>query len=153
MVSMNDYANFGEGFGNASSGDVSELAKALTTGDYAQSAGISGQVNGAALAVESLENSLKILTYNEQHAKLWKKINKTPAYSTVEEYNQLVSYGGASGGFLPEGVLPETEDSLYKRQAAFVKFLGTTREVTHPATLVRSAHGDVITRENKNLFH
>lgn len=150
MVSMNDYLNFGQGFGNASVNDVAELNKALTTGAYAQASGVAGQVNGSALQVESLENSLKVLTYSDQHVKFWKKIAKTPAYSTVEEYNQLLSYGTGMGGFVPEGVLPEVEDSQYKRQASFVKFLGTTREVTHPMTLVRSAHGDVIARENQN---
>ena len=150
MVSMNDYVDFGNGFGTASAADVSELNKALNTGAYAQATGVANQVNGAALQVESLENSLKVLTYSDQHVKFWKKIAKTPAYSTVEEYNQLLSYGHQWSAFLPEGVLPETDDSKYKRQASFVKFLGTTREVTHPMTLVRSAHGDVIARENQN---
>lgn len=147
---MNDYENFGHGFGLGSSQDVAELSKALNTGGYAQSGGVAGQVNGAALQVESLENSLKVLTYSDQHVKFWKKIAKTPAYSTVEEYNQLLSYGSNTGAFVPEGMLPETDDSEYRRQASFVKFLGTTREVTHPMTLVRSAHGDVIARENQN---
>lgn len=150
MVSMQDYVDFGQGFGSASAADVAELNKALNTGNYAQANGVAGQTNGAALQVESLENSLKVLTYADQHVKFWKKIAKTPAYSTVEEYNQLISYGTNSGGFVPEGILPETDDSEYKRQASFVKFLGTTREVTHPMTLVRSAHGDVIARENQN---
>lgn len=150
MVSMNDYINFGQGFGTASAADVAELNKALTTGAYGQANGVAAQTNGAALQVESLENSLKVLTYSDKHVKFWKKIAKTPAYSTVEEYNQLLSYGNNSGGFIPEGVLPETDDSTYRRQASFVKFLGTTREVTHPMTLVRSAHGDVIARENQN---
>ena len=150
MVSINDYENFGQGFGLGTSQEVYELNKALNTGAYAQANGVAGQVNGAALQVESLENSLKVLTYSNEHVKFWKKIAKTPAYSTVEEYNQLLSYGSNSGGFVPEGVLPETDDSQYRRQASFVKFLGTTREVTHPMTLVRSAHGDVIARENQN---
>lgn len=150
MVSMNDYADFGNGFGTASAADVSELNKALNTGAYAQATGVANQINGAALQVESLENSLKVLTFSDQHVKFWKKIAKNPAYSTVEEYNQLLSYGSQWSAFLPEGTLPETDDSEYKRQASFVKFLGTTREVTHPMTLVRSAHGDVIARENQN---
>lgn len=149
-VSLQDYENFGQGFGNASSSDVENLNKALNTGSYGQANGVDGQTGGSALQVESLENSLKVLTYSDQHVKFWKKIAKTPAYSTVEEYNQLLSYGSNSGGFLPEGMLPETDDSEYRRRASFVKFLGTTREVTHPMTLVRSAHGDVIARENQN---
>lgn len=150
MVSIHDYENIGNGFGIASQADVAELNKALSTGGGAYAGGVNSQVNGAALQVESLENSLKVLTYTDQHVKFWKKIAKNPAYSTVEEYNQLLSYGDDGGGFVPEGVLPETQDSEYRRRASFVKFLGTTREVTHPMTLVRSAHGDVISRENQN---
>lgn len=150
MVSMNDYANFGSGFGIANAADVEALSKALTTGDYAQANGVAGQVNGAALQVESLEGSLKALTYQENNIQFWKRISKSPAYSTVEEYNQLLSYGQPNGGFVLEGELPETQDSEYRRQASFVKFLGTTRQVTHPMTLVRSAHGDVMALENQN---
>lgn len=150
MVSFQDYENFGQGFGVGSVADVAELNKALSTGGSAYANGVNAQVNGTALQVESLEHSLKVLTFADQHVKFWKKIAKTPAYSTVEEYNQLLSYGSDGGGFIPEGVLPETQDSEYRRRASFVKFLGTTREVTHPMTLVRSAHGDVIARENQN---
>lgn len=150
MVSLNDYEGFGQGFGLASPNQVADLNKALNTGGSAYAGGVDARVDGAALQVESLENSLKVLTYSDQHVKFWKKIAKTPAYNTVEEYNQLLSYGSNSGGFVPEGVLPETDDSQYRRQASFVKFLGTTREVTHPMTLVRTAHGDVIARENQN---
>lgn len=150
MVSLADYQNFGDGFGMASFRDVAELSKALNTEGYAQAQGVASQVGGSSLIVESLENSLKVLTYSDKHVVLWKKIFKKPAYSTVEEYNQLVSYGSEGGGFVPEGVMPEYEDSSYRRQASFVKFLGTTRSVTHPMTLVRSAHGDVVALENQN---
>lgn len=150
MVSINDYQNFGEGFGMAFGKDVADLNKALNTGAYGQAGNLADRQSGSVLQVESLENSLKVLTYSDQHVKFWKKIYKTPAYATVEEYNQLLSYGSEGGGFLPEGMLPDAEDSVYKRQASFVKFLGTTRQVTHPMTLVRSAHGDVMSLENQN---
>lgn len=153
IVSLQDYAgleSFGQGFGLSSADMVSDLNKALDTGAYGQFGGVSTQTGGAALQVESLENSLKVLTYSDKHVVLWKKIFKKPAYSTVEEYNQLVKYGSEGGGFVPEGIMPEYEDSTYRRQASFVKFLGTTRSVTHPMTLVRSAHGDVIALENQN---
>lgn len=150
IVTMADYANFGQGFGLGSSTDLSMLNKALDTGNYGYANGVAGQVNGAALQVESLENSLKVLTYSEKNVVFWKKIFKSPAYSTVEEYNQLNSYGSEGGGFVGEGMLPDVEDSNYQRKASFVKFLGTTRSVTHPMTLVNTAHGDVISLENKN---
>jgi hypothetical protein len=72
------------------------------------------------------------------------------AFNTVEEYNVLTSYGQDRGGFTLEGELPETEDSTYVRRAQLVKFMGTTREVTHPMTLVNTNVGDIINREMQN---
>lgn len=134
------------GFGSGSEADIQELAKALEAG-YQQGAGKTG---GSAMRVESLEASLKVLTYSSSHVKFWKKIHKSPAYSTVEEYNQLTDYGGDASPFVQEGELPQATDSSYIRRTQLVKFLGTTREVTHQATLVHPAHGDLIAMENQN---
>jgi hypothetical protein len=48
---------------------------------------------------------------------------------------------------VPEGVLPNTEDTTYERKTALIKFLGTTREVTLQMLMVRAAHGDVVALE------
>lgn len=145
QISLKDYDGL-NGFGASTMGDVNELTKALSAGYQT-----SGQTGGSALRVESLEASLKVVTFTNKHIKLWKKIPKSPAYSTVEEYNVLSSYGtGGAFGFTREGELPQSQDSTYTRQTALVKFIGTTRSVTHPATLVNPAHGDVIALENQN---
>lgn len=136
----------GSGFGAGNETDIAELSKALEAG-YQVGAGKTG---GSALRVESLEASLKVLTYTSSHVKLWKKMPKSPAYSTVEEYNQLTDYGGESSPFVQEGELPQATDSSYVRRTQLVKFLGTTREITHQATLVHPAHGDLIALENQN---
>jgi hypothetical protein len=133
------------GFGTAPATDVQELAKALEAGYQ-----VVNQTGGSALRVESLEASLKVVTYTNHHIKFWKKIPKSPAYSTVEEYNQLTAYGPTQFAFTQEGELPTATDTSYARRTQLVKFLGTTREVTHPATLVHPAHGDVIALENQN---
>jgi hypothetical protein len=133
------------GFGVDSSQNVQELTKALEAGYQ-----LTGQTGGSSLRVESLEGSLKAVTYNAHHIKFWKKIPKSPAYSTVEEYNQLIDYGSDAFGFVGEGELPPTQDSTYARRTALVKYVGTTREVTHPMTVVHPAHGDVIALENQN---
>ena len=125
--------------------DVEELNKALSAGS--DNPPLTG---GGALRVESLEASLKVLTHQAKHCALWQRVPKLPAYSTVEEYNQLTAVGGESGAFLPEGTLPETVDSTYNRQTSLVKFLGTTRNVSHPMTLVRTNIGDVMAQENTN---
>lgn len=138
--------SIGSGFGVGSEADIAELSKALEAG-YQIGAGKTG---GSALRVESLEASLKVLTYSSSHVKFWKKIFKTPAYSTVEEYNQLTDYGGEASPFVQEGELPQASDSSYVRRTQLVKFLGTVREITHQATLVHPAHGDLIAMENQN---
>lgn len=144
QVSLRHYEGL-NGFGTAPAADVSELSKALEAGYQ-----VTNQTGGSALRVESLEASLKVVTYTNHHIKFWKKIPKSPAYSTVEEYNQLVSYGPSSFAFTQEGELPPATDTSYARRTQLVKFLGTTREVTHPATLVHPAHGDIIALENQN---
>ena len=134
------------GFGAGTDQDIAELSKALEAG-YQTGAGKTG---GSALRVESLEASLKVLTYTSSHIKFWKKIPKSPAYSTVEEYNQLINYGGSQNPFVQEGELPQATDTSYARRVQLVKFLGTTREVTHQASLVHPAHGDLIALENQS---
>ena len=100
MVSVADYAGM-PGFGMASAAEAAELVKALNTNNYAQANGVAGQTGGSALIPESLESQLKVLTYSDQHVKFWKAIAKSPAYSTVEEYTQLLSYGSQTGAFVP----------------------------------------------------
>jgi hypothetical protein len=144
QISMKDYDGL-NGFGTSTMGDVNELSKALSAGYQ-----VSNQTGGSALRVESLEASLKVVTFTNKHIKLWKKMPKSPAYSTVEEYNVLSQYGSQGFGFTREGELPQSQDSTFTRMTALVKFIGTTRAVTHPATLVNPAHGDVIALENQN---
>ena len=148
MISMSNYGFGSEpynGFGNGGRSEVGELQKALEAG-YA----VSSQTGGSALRVESLEGSLKVTTYNAHHIKFWKKIPKSPAFSTVEEYNQVSAYGGSGFAFLREAELAPTTDSTYTRQTALVKYIGTVREVSHVMSVVHPAHGDVIAQENQN---
>jgi hypothetical protein len=150
MVSFKDYAGL-SGFGMSSASEVDELNKALSTGSTVATGGASvSNTGGGVLRVESLEATLRVLTFTLANIKLWKKIPKLPAFSTVEEYNVLSDYGADAGAFTSEGALPESQDSTYTRKSALVKFLGTTREVSHPATLVRPAHGNVIALETTN---
>lgn len=134
------------GFGVGSERDIAELSKALEAGFQVGA----GKTGGSALRVESLEASLKVLTYTSSHIRFWKKIPKSPAYSTVEEYNQLSQYGGSQNPFVQEGELPQATDTSYVRRVQLVKFMGTTREVTHQASLVHPAHGDLIALENQS---
>lgn len=154
LVGLDAYARSGgQGFENSNASELSELQKALEAG---QTTGRDNTdsltASGAPLKVESLESNLKVLEYKMEDIVLWKNIPKQAAYNTVEEYNRLVSYGTERGGFNGEGELPIEEDSVYQRKAQLVKFLGTTRSVSHVMSLVKvqAGVGDAINRENQN---
>ncbi len=139
------------GEGGATESQIVDLAKALEAGEITgRETTNSTTASGSPLKVESLDRTLKMITFRESDIVLWKKVPKLAAYNTVEEYNQLDSYGGDRGGFITEGELPVEEDSTYIRRAQLVKFMGVTKSVTHPMTLVNTMVGDVITREAKN---
>lgn len=148
IVSLKDYEDLSGRsgfFGISSREEVEEINKALTAG-Y-QSPRTDG---GNTLRVESLEQTMRILTWSEQHMKLLRAIGKRPAYSTSEEYNLQTSYGGRGGSFVGEAELPAAQDASYLRRVALVKFQGTVREVSHIATLVKPAHGPLVAMETKN---
>jgi hypothetical protein len=135
------------GIGTPNGAPLQDLVKALQAG---YTFGVTDQTGGSALRVESLESSLKVLSFGEKHIRMFKMLPKRPAFNTVEEFNVLDQYGNEQNVFMPEGVMPESNDSNYTRKVAMVKYLGVTRSVTHVMTLVKAAHGDVITMENKN---
>lgn len=157
MVTLNDYMAPGEQSGAMAGGysqqDVEMLYKAMSAGS------ITGRetnnlldASGSPLKVESLENTMKILTAQPKHYPIFSKVTKKPATNTVEEYNQLVSFGEFDGGFTVEGELPESADSVYRRKSQLVKFLGVVGGVTHPMQLVSTGSGvaNMIAQETKN---
>lgn len=148
-IGLHHYDGMGlNGFGQTSRDTVDQLNKALEAG-YGTSP--STQANGGALRVESLEESLKVLEHTDRHIRFWRDIYKSPAYNTVEEFNTLESYGdNGFGAFLREGEVPVANDSAYRRRTAYIKYMGTTREITHPVSMIHPAHGDLIALENQN---
>lgn len=151
-INLSDYGYKGvSGYGQGSMGEVDALNKALAAGDITgrETANMT-DASGSPLKVESLEKTLKHLTFRESDIRLWKDIPKKPAYNTVEEYNQQVSYGQDRGGFNAEGELPEEEDSVFVRRAQLVKYLGVTKSVTHQMTLVNTMIGNVMEKTIKD---
>ena len=157
MVSWSDYDSLG-GMGGmnvqggvlqgglSSSGDVDALNKALAAGSDQDNPG-AAPGEGFPLRTESLDETLFTTTYRAKDVKFWKMLYKDPAYNTVEEYNRLDEYGAGDAIFNEEGDLPVEDDSEYSRQYTTIKFMGTTRRVTHVATVVRTAHGAAVARE------
>lgn len=154
FVSAQDYRDY-SGYGTIQSpGEIADLQKALSAGQDVNDPGVAAGV-GFPLRTESLEATLKNLTYEMDEIKLFKSISKVPASNTVEEFNRLVSYGegGAASfnqGFFEEGALPEEQDSTYERVTVLIKYLGVVGRVTHVANTIRAAHGNVIALETMN---
>lgn len=82
MVSWKDYAGL-EGFGSVSGEEVADLRKALAAGQDINAPAAAGG-EGFPLRVESLENTLKVITYKMDDVRLWQSITKLPAFNTVK---------------------------------------------------------------------
>jgi hypothetical protein len=147
LVSWRDYEGVDGFAGQTSADELHQLRKALVAGQDRDPVGAAPGV-GFPLRVESLEQTLKNTTFRMEHIRFWRMIPKAPAFNTVEEYNQVQSYGQSDlGAFIDEGALPEETDAQYERKFSFVKFMGTTRRLTHVMSLVKPAHGNVIAQE------
>lgn len=153
FVSAQDYRDY-SGQGTNRPGEIADLHKALSAGQDVNDPGVAPGV-GFPLRTESLEATLKNLTYEMDEVKLFRSIPKVPASNTVEEFNRLVSYGEGGArqfnqGFFTEGDLPEEQDSTYERVTVLIKYLGVVGRVTHVANTIRAAHGNVIALETMN---
>lgn len=138
------------GFGAHTADEVDSLQKALSLGSEYASTVPGSLTGGAALAVEDLDRTLKLVTHGMEHLKLWKDITKDKATQTVHEFNVQNSYGSEVSPFFQMGSTPQATDASYARDIAIVKYLGTQGQVQHNLTLIQAAHGPVVAREVKN---
>lgn len=120
---------------------LNELNKALSAGQITGGASVNSAIpgQGAALKPESLDKVLKILTFRDSDIRLWRLFPKTSVFNTVNEFNQLDSYGVERGGAYNEGELALEEDATYIRRSEKIKYYGVTKSVTHPMQLVNTA--------------
>lgn len=129
---------------------IDELQKALAiTQNYGTTAP-NALTGGAALSVEDLDRTLKLVTNSLGHLNLWKDIKKQNIGQTVHEYNVQNSYGQEVSPFFAMGTNPVNTDANYEREVIQVKYLGTQGSVQQNLTLIQPAHGPVIAREVKN---
>lgn len=138
------------GFGSANAAEIEQLQKALSIGSEYATQTPGNLTQGAALAVEDLDRTLKLVTHSMEHIKLWKDIGKEKVVQTVHEFNVQNSYGQEVPVFFQMGSTPSQTDAKYARDVAIVKYLGTQGQVQHNLTLIQAAHGPVIAREVKN---
>jgi hypothetical protein len=148
---MNDAVNQilqGLDQGIVSAADIESLNKAITAG-YGGAGKPTDLVHGGVLQAESLEATLKSVTFDMKNLKLWPSIAVDKAYNLFEQYNRLISYGSDSAPYIGEGGAPQEEDSTYVRDGQKIVFFGTRRKVSHQMTLVRTTVGDIVAQQAK----
>ncbi len=122
----------------ASQNPLAELRKALSAG-YITDTG--AMVDGGSLRIQSLEPTLKNLTFNEMSTTLANDLlsSKKKAESTVEEYSTIDAISEAFT--YSEGGLPAQEDDSYSRKFELVKYIGAVGMVTNVITSVKTLVG------------
>lgn len=134
--------------GLVSQADIENLNKAITAG-YGGAGKPTDLTYGGVLQAESLEATLKSVTFDMKNLKMWPAISVDKAYNLFEQYNRLISYGSDSAPYLGEGGAPLEEDSTYVRDGQKIVFFGTRRKVSHQMTLVRTTVGDIVAQQAK----
>lgn len=134
--------------GIVSQADVENLNKAITAG-YGGAGKPTDLTYGGVLQAESLEATLKSVTFDMKNLKMWPAISVDKAYNLFEQYNRLISYGSDSAPYIGEGGAPIEEDSTYVRDGQKIVFFGTRRKVSHQMTLVRTTVGDIVAQQAK----
>src|ERR1035437_2061192 len=148
---MNDAINQvlqGVDQGLISAADIEALNKAITAG-YGGAGKPTDLTYGGVLQAESLEATLKSITFDMKNLKFWPAISVDKAYNLFEQYNRLISYGSDSAPYIGEGGAPQEEDSTYVRDGQKIVFFGTRRRVSHQMTLVRVTVGDIVAQQAK----
>ena len=143
-----DQINQGLEQGIVSSEEIEALNKALTAG-YGGAGKPTDLVYGGVLQAESLESTLKSVTFDMKNLKMWPAISVDKAYNLFEQYNRLIGVGSDSSPYIGEGGAPREEDSTYIRDGQRIVFFGTRRKVSHQMTLVRTTVGDVVAQQAK----
>lgn len=128
--------------------EVEALNKAITAG-YGGAGKPTDLTYGGVLQAESLESTLKSVTFDMKNLKMWPAISVDKAYNLFEQYNRLIGYGSDASPYIGEGGSPQESDSTYIRDGQRIVFFGTRRKVSHQMTLVRTTVGDIVAQQAK----
>ena len=134
--------------GLASQEQIANLNKALTAG-YGYAGKPTDLTHGGVIQTESLESTLKSVTFDMKHLKFWPAISIDKADSLFEQYNRITSYGADSSPYIAEGGAPQESDSTYIRDGQRIVFFGKRRKVSHQMTLIKTSVGDVVAQQAK----
>jgi hypothetical protein len=134
--------------GIVSAEEVERLNKAITAG-YGGAGKPTDLTYGGVLQAESLEATLKSVTFDMKNLKFWPALSVDRAFNLFEQYNRLIAYGTDSQPYIGEGGAAQEDDSTYVRDGQRIAFFGTRRKVSHQMTLVRVTTGDVVAQQAK----
>lgn len=134
--------------GLVSQEELESLQKAITAG-YGGAGKPTDLTYGGVIQSESLESTLKSVTFDMKNLKFWPAVSIDKAYNLFEQYNRLIGYGSDASPYIGEGGAPQEEDSTYVRDGKKIVFFGTRRKVSHQMTLVRTTVGDVVAQQAK----
>lgn len=134
--------------GLVSAEDIEALNKAITAG-YGYAGKPTDLTYGGVLQTESLESTLKSITFDMKNLKMWPEISVDKAFNLFEQYNRLIAHGSDASPYLGEGGAPQDEDSTYVRDGQKIVFFGKRRKVSHQMTLVRTSVGDIVAEQAK----
>ena len=96
FVSTRDYRDW-NGFGTSNYEEIDNLKKALFAGNDINAPAVAPGV-GFPLRPESLESTLKNVTYEMEHIQFWKHIDKLPGgYHTIKEHAQVRAFARFEG--------------------------------------------------------
>lgn len=122
------------------------IQKALTAG-YGVADAPGTRTQGGALQPQIIDNTLRAVTWDYKMLKTWPMIPKEKAWGLVESYDRQTGYGQqGEGGFFSaeDGSLPPAGDGTYVQEIQKVRFMGTTRSVSHPASIVRTISAPMV---------
>jgi hypothetical protein len=134
--------------GVISQDQMEDLYKSILAG-YGYAGKPTDLTYGGVIQVESLETTLKSVTFKMENIKFYPTLSTDKAYNLVEQYNRLLAYGSESSPYMAEGGAPQEEDSVYVRDHQRIAFFGTRRKVSHQMTIVRTSIGDVVAQQAK----
>lgn len=149
MESVQGFGMQTEEFAGHTHEEIEELNKALTLGHEYSDTLPGAMTGGVTQTYESLDKTLRLVTYEMKNLAFWPDIAKDQANNTVEEFDVQNSYGANNNPFFTMGGTPVDAVTGYSRHVAKVKYVGTLREVHHNLTLVRAAHGPVVAQQVK----
>lgn len=149
--------------GGSLGGNNADLIKALQASNYQTN--VSTLTGGGALGVQSLDTAMKTTVQENEHFKLFNRLQQTSATNIVDEYVRQSSVGGFLGGSTNSqmGVVRPAQGE-YSREVGLVKFLMTLRQVGYvlnigknitEATAVEERNGamQLLTNAEYLLFH